>query len=85
MVSSRLPCDFNCLGPQISPMLLDKVISKVPLKNKFFNYISYTSNSPMFCVITVSLVYFFGKSMEVSILEEIHNHEAPLEIFMEVK
>lgn len=33
MVSSKLPCDP--LEPQISPMLLDQLISKVPFKNKF--------------------------------------------------
>ena len=76
---------LNCLEPEIFPMLLDKVISKDPFKNKLFNYISYLSNSPMPCVTTVTLSYFFGKSMEVSILEEIHNHEAPLAISMEVK
>lgn len=33
MVSSKLPCDP--LEPQVSPMLLDQLTSKVPFKNKF--------------------------------------------------
>ena len=38
----------------------------------------------MSCLTKVTLLHFFGKSMEVSILEAIHEHEALLEIFMKL-
>lgn len=43
------------------------------------------SNHPMSHLTQIILLHLFAKSTEVSVLEEIHRHEALLESSMEVK
>lgn len=79
---------LNLLEPQISPKLhksLEPVISKALSRKKLFNYLSYMSNPQRSCLTKVIRLHFFGKSKEVSILEEIHQQEALLEVPTEVK